>query len=151
MTSGRRKGDCMGKISVMVCGHGSRDRDALREFELVAAGIKALLPDYDIETGYLEFARPMIRDGLDALASRGAKRILALPGMLFAATHVKNDLPWELNSFMAENPGIEVKFGRDLAIDAKLLAAAAERIAAAELTARRPVSRGDSLLVVVGR
>jgi len=126
----------MDKTSVMVCGHGSRDSDALREFELVAAGIKIRLPDCDIETGYLEFARPMIRDGLDALAARGAKRILALPGMLFAATHVKNDLPWELNSFMADNPGIEVKFGRDLAIDAKLLAAAAERIAAAELTAR---------------
>lgn len=135
----------------MVCGHGSRDSDAIREFELVAAGIKARLPDCDIETGYLEFARPMIRDGLDALASRGAKHILALPGMLFAATHVKNDLPWELNTFMAENPGIEVKFGRDLAIDAKLLGAAAERIAAAEMTARRPVARNDSVLVVVGR
>ncbi len=141
----------MDKTSVMVCGHGSRDSDALREFELVAAGIKIRLPDCDIETGYLEFARPMIRDGLDALAARGAKRILALPGMLFAATHVKNDLPWELNSFMADNPGIEVKFGRDLAIDPKLLAAAAERIASAELAARRSVARGDSLLVVVGR
>jgi sirohydrochlorin cobaltochelatase len=141
----------MDKTSVMVCGHGSRDSDALREFDLVAAGIKARLPDCDIETGYLEFARPMIRDGLEALASRGAKRILALPGMLFAATHVKNDLPWELNTFMAANPGVEVKFGRDLAIDAKVLGAAAERIAAAELMSRRPVARGDSLLVVVGR
>jgi sirohydrochlorin cobaltochelatase len=141
----------MGTTSVMVCGHGSRDRDAIREFELVAAGIKARLPDYDVETGYLEFARPMIRDGLDALTARGAKRILALPGMLFAATHVKNDLPWELNTFMAENPGVEVRFGRDLAIDAKLLEAAAERIASAELAARRTVARGDSLLVVVGR
>src|SRR5260370_29528108 len=52
---------------------------------------------------------------------------------------------------MAGHPGLEVEFGRDLAIDAKLLAAAAERIAAAELTSRRPVARGDSVLVVVGR
>ncbi|MBV9521509.1 MAG: sirohydrochlorin chelatase, partial [Alphaproteobacteria bacterium] len=135
----------------MVCGHGSRDRDAIREFELVAAGIKARLPGYDIETGYLEFARPMIRDGLEALKARGAKRILAVPGMLFAATHVKNDLPWEINTFAAENPGIAVDFGRDLAIDAKLLDAAAARIASAELAAKRVVARGDSLLLVVGR
>src|ERR1700681_1425842 len=136
----------MDKVAVMVCGHGSRDTDAIREFELCAAGIKARLPDYDIETGYLEFARPMIRDGLEALASRGAKRILALPGMLFAATHVKNDLPWELNTFMAANPGVEVKFGRDLAIDAKLLGAAAERIASAELAARPEAgARGKTL------
>jgi sirohydrochlorin cobaltochelatase len=140
-----------GKVAVMVCGHGSRDSDAIREFELVAAGIKARLPDYDIETGYLEFARPMIRDGLDALKSRGARRILAVPGMLFAATHVKNDLPWEINSFAADNPGIEVKFGRDLAIDGKLLEAASERIAAAEMAAGPKTARSDSLLVVVGR
>ena len=140
-----------GKVAVMVCGHGSRDNDAIREFELVAAGIKARLPDYDVETGYLEFARPMIRDGLDALKARGARRILAVPGMLFAATHVKNDLPWEINSFAAENPGIEVKFGRDLAIDGKLLEAASERIAAAEIAAGPRVARSDTLLVVVGR
>jgi sirohydrochlorin cobaltochelatase len=139
------------KVAVMVCGHGSRDVDAIREFELVAAGIKARLPEYDIETGYLEFARPMIRDGLDALKSRGARRILAVPGMLFAATHVKNDLPWELNTFMADNPGVEVKFGRDLAIDPKLLEAAAARIAEAELAAGPGVGRGETLLVVVGR
>ena len=139
------------KLAVMVCGHGSRDRDAIEEFELVARGIKARLPAHDVETGYLEFARPIIRDGLEALKSRGARRILAVPGMLFAATHVKNDLPWEINSFAAENPGIEVKFGRDLGIDGKLLEAAASRIAAAELAAPRRVGRGDSLLMVVGR
>jgi sirohydrochlorin cobaltochelatase len=135
----------------MVCGHGSRDTDAIREFELVAAGIKARLPEYDVETGYLEFARPMIRDGLDKLKARGARRILAVPGMLFAATHVKNDLPWEINSFAAENPGIEVNFGRDLAIDGKLLEAASERIAAAEIAAGPRVARSDTLLLVVGR
>jgi sirohydrochlorin cobaltochelatase len=141
----------MDKIAVMVCGHGSRDTDAIREFELVAGGIKARLPGYDVETGYLEFARPMIRDGLEALKARGAKRILAVPGMLFAATHVKNDLPWEINTFAAENPGIAVNFGRDLAIDAKLLEAAAARIAAAEIEAKRSIARSQSLLLVVGR
>jgi sirohydrochlorin cobaltochelatase len=139
------------KLAVMVCGHGSRDGDAIAEFELVARGIRARLPDYDVETGYLEFARPMIRDGLDALKSRGARRILAVPGMLFAATHVKNDLPWEINSFAADNPGIAVQFGRDLGIDGKLLEAAAARIAAAEIAAGPRVGRGDTLLLVVGR
>jgi sirohydrochlorin cobaltochelatase len=141
----------MGKKAVMVCGHGSRDPEALREFELVGAGIRARLPDHDIETGYLEFARPMIREGFETLRARGAKRILALPGMLFAASHVKNDLPWEANSFMQANPGVEVKLGRDLAIDGKLLEAAADRIGAAELAAGGAVARGDTLLLVIGR
>jgi sirohydrochlorin cobaltochelatase len=136
---------------IMVCGHGSRDPGAMAEFELVAAGLRRLLPANPIETGYLEFARPVIREGLAALVRRGARRILALPGMLFAATHVKNDLPWELNTFMAEHPGIEIRFARDLGIEPKLLEAARDRIEAAEATARTAVPRAESLLVVVGR
>ena len=141
----------MMKTAVMVCGHGSRDSDAMREFELVASGIRKRLPRYDVESGYLEFARPMIRDGLDALKARGAGRILAVPGMLFGASHVKNDLPWEINTFAAENPGIEMRFGRELGIDAKLLEAASERIASAEIMGRSSIERSQTLLVVVGR
>jgi sirohydrochlorin cobaltochelatase len=135
----------------MVCGHGSRDPEAITEFELVAAGLKTRLPDLAIETGYLEFARPIIREGLEKLAARGVGRILALPSMLFAASHVKNDLPWEVNSFAAAYPGIELRFSRELAIEPKLLKAAAERIAEAEARAPRGVTRPESLLLVVGR
>ena len=137
--------------AVMICGHGSRDPEAISEFELVAAGIKARLPAADVETGYLEFARPTIRDGLEALKARGARRVLAIPGMLFAASHIKNDLPWEINSFAAANPSIELRFGRELAIEPKLLHAAAERIAAAEARASRTIGRDDTLLLVIGR
>ena len=132
----------------MMCGHGSRDPEAVAEFALVAQALRRRLPQYDVESGYLEFARPVIRDGLEALKARGATRILAVPGMLFAAAHVKNDLPWEINSFAAENPGIELRFGRDLSIDPKLLAAAADRIGGA-LDWRVPHS--ETLLVTVGR
>ena len=138
----------MTETAVLICGHGSRDPEAIAEFELVAAALRPRLPDFDFATGYLEFARPTICDGLAVLAARGARRILAIPGMLFAASHVKNDLPWEMNSFMADNPGIDVRLGRDLGIDPKLLQAAAARIAAA---ADPGIARAETLLVVVGR
>src|SRR5215469_14899551 len=138
----------MTETAVLICGHGSRDSEAIAEFELVAAALRPRLPNFDFATGYLEFARPTIRDGLAALAARGARQILAIPGMLFAASHVKNDLPWEMNSFLADNPGIDVRLGRDLSIDPKLLRAAADRIAAAS---DRKISRAETLLVVVGR
>jgi len=136
----------MSETAVLICGHGSRDDEAVREFELLAAALRPRFPDYDFATGYLEFARPNIRDGLAALVARGARRIYAVPGMLFAASHVKNDLPWEMNSFLAEHPGIDVRLGRDLAIDVKLINAAADRISAVA-----PGDRSDALLVVVGR
>jgi len=136
----------MTETGVLICGHGSRDDEAVREFELLAAALRPRFPDYDFATGYLEFAQPNIRDGLAELVARGARRIYAVPGMLFAASHVKNDLPWEMNSFIAANPGIDLRLGRDLAIDAKLINAAAHRVAAA-----LPGDRSDALLVVVGR
>ena len=138
----------MSGTAVLLCGHGSRDPEGVEEFERAAAALRPRLPDFDFATGYLEFARPTIRDGLALLTARGARRILAIPGMLFAASHVKNDLPWEMNSFIAENPGIDVRLGRDLGIDPKLLQAAADRISAA---AGAGVPRDETLLVVVGR
>ena len=139
------------ETAVMLCGHGSRDEEAVREFERLAATLKARLPAHAVEAGYLEFARPIIRDGLEALKRRGARRIVAVPGMLFAAAHVKNDLPWEINSFAAANPEIELRFGRELAIEPKLLRAAADRIAEVEALAPHSVPRPETLLLVVGR
>lgn len=139
----------MKEAAVLICGHGSRDAQAIGEFELLGAGLRRRLPEVDFAAGYLEFARPTIHDALAALKARGARQVLAVPGMLFAASHVKNDLPWEVNSFAAENPDVEIRFGRDLAIDPKLLTAAADRIDAA--AAPNGVARADTLLVVVGR
>jgi sirohydrochlorin cobaltochelatase len=138
----------MTRSAVLLCGHGSRDPEAIVEFEQAAAALRPRLPEFDFATGYLEFARPTIRDGLALLAARGAQRISAIPGMLFAASHVKNDLPWEMNSFIADHPGVDVRLARDLGIDPKLLRAAADRIAVA---ANERIPRAETLLLVVGR
>ncbi len=139
------------KTAVMICGHGSRDDSAIEEFNQLAGHLSKRLPDFDVESGFLEFATPVIRTGLDKLKDRGAKKIVCVPGMLFAAGHVKNDLPSEVNNFGAENPDIEMIFARELAIDMKLLEAAKQRIEAAEKHAAPDVSRQDTLLMVVGR
>jgi sirohydrochlorin cobaltochelatase len=139
------------KTALMICGHGSRDVQAIEEFDLLATHLRRRLPQYDVESGFLEFARPVLREGFDKLKERGAQRILALPGMLFAAGHVKNDLPWEVNSFASENPDLQVNYGRELGVDLKLLRASAERIEAAETASTRKIDRADTLLMVVGR
>ncbi|HEY4163814.1 MAG TPA: sirohydrochlorin chelatase [Dongiaceae bacterium] len=141
----------MEKIGVMVCGHGSRDPEAIREFKAVAIGIAERLPQYPADFGFLEFAKPIIREGLDRLLASGAKRILAVPGMLFAAGHAKDDIPSVLNTYQAQHAGIRIDYGRDLAVDLKLLRVAAERIEAAEQAAATQVPRSETLLMVVGR
>lgn len=140
----------MERIGVMICGHGSRDPEACAQFARVVERVRERLRQWPVEMGYLEFARPIIREGLDRLRTLGVERILAVPGMLFAAGHVKNDVPSVLNTYAAEH-GIRVDMGRDLGIDPLLLRASADRIEAALATAAQGPSREETLLLVVGR
>ncbi|MYZ48008.1 sirohydrochlorin chelatase [Propylenella binzhouense] len=138
------------RIGVMVCGHGSRDAKAVAEFAALATLLEDRFPDWPVDYGYLEFARPVIRDGLDRLAAAGVTRILAVPGMLFAAGHAKNDIPSVLNTYAAGRPGLSVEYGRELGIDPKMLQAAADRIRET-LAAAPDLPAHETLLVVVGR
>lgn len=136
---------------IMICGHGSRNQNAADEFARLAVAMRERHPDHPVEHGYLEFCNPVIHAGLDRLRDRGAKRILAVPGMLFAAGHAKNDIPSVLNGWAAANPSVKVEYGRELGVDLKLLRAAGERIEAALQRAGEEVSRAETLLVVIGR
>ncbi len=139
------------KTGVMICGHGSRDPDAVAEFAALAQGITARLPDYPVESGFLEFARPIIRDGLDALRNAGVQRILAVPGMLFAAGHAKNDIPSVLNTYAAGRSDLRIEYGRELGIDLKLIRVAGERVEQALDAVGPGPARNETALVVVGR
>ena len=142
-----------GKIGVMVCGHGSRSQAAVDEFAVLADRLPEFFPDWPVEYGYLEFANPVIRDGLDKLREQGCDHILAVPGMLFAAMHAKNDIPTVLNTYAAKHD-IKIEYGRDLGVDTKMVTAAAERIQDAldgANTANGEVALHETCLVVIGR
>lgn len=139
------------KIGVMVCGHGSRDEGAVQEFARVAKGLRKLMPETPVEYGYLEFATPIIRTGLDKLRDQGVTRVLAVPGMLFAAGHVKNDIPSVLNTYAVQNEGVTIELGKELGIDPKMIRAAGARVQEALDAASDDVSLHETMLVVVGR
>lgn len=144
----------MTKTGVMICGHGSRSQAAVDEFAVLAEKLPALLPDdWMVEYGYLEFANPVIRDGLDRLREAGCDRILAVPGMLFAAMHAKNDIPTVLNTYATKH-GVSVSYGRELGVDPKMIAAAGERVM--DAVSRADAEHGavplhETCLVVIGR
>ncbi|QPN65960.1 sirohydrochlorin chelatase [Synechococcus sp. CBW1006] len=147
-----------GPIGVMVCGHGSRNRLAVAEFAALAEQLRARLAPVPVDYGYLEFARPILRDGLERLRQQGVRHVLAVPAMLFAAGHAKNDIPSVLNTYAAET-GLVIDYGRELGVDLKMIQAAGARIreaiatadAAARARGEEPVGPHDTCLVVVGR
>ncbi len=136
---------------IMICGHGSRDEGAVAEFEDLASRIRTRLSDVPVEHGFLEFATPTIGSGLEKLVSRGVRDIRAVPGMLFAAGHAKNDIPSLLNEWSAKTDEVQVRYGRELGVDAKMLRAAADRIEQSLQTCDRSVPHSETLLFVVGR
>ena len=137
-------------LGVLICGHGSRNRLAVDEFAKLASGLRERIPEVPVAHGYLEFARPILREGLDSLRQQGVTRVLAVPGMLFAAGHAKNDIPSVLNTYSAET-GLRVDYGRELGVDLKMIQAAAARLQECLDGAEEHVPLSETVLVVVGR
>ena len=140
------------KTGIIICGHGSRSKSAEKEFASLAIAVRKRFPEVPVEYGFLEYSSPNIHMGLDALRELGVQKIIAVPGMLFAATHAKNDIPSVLISYQNKYPDLKIRYGRELALDAKMIGAFEARIM--ESLGVDHVHDGDlydTMLVVVGR
>jgi sirohydrochlorin cobaltochelatase len=138
------------RLGVLICGHGSRNRLAVEEFAQMVEKLRPKLAPMPVEHGYLEFAQPILREGLDSLRQQGVTKVLAIPAMLFAAGHAKNDIPSVLNTYTAET-GLPIDYGRELGVDRLMVAAAGARVQEALDRASNDIPISETLLVVVGR
>jgi len=143
----------MKKTGIMICGHGSRSKVAGEEFSLLAKGLKARYPHIPVEYGFLEYSSPNIHMGLDRMVEQGIEEIYAVPGMLFAATHVKNDIPSVLTTYQQKHDGLKIHYGRELGLHDLMVKAFEARILEAMDMQEVPEAGAlyDTMLVVVGR
>jgi sirohydrochlorin cobaltochelatase len=145
--------------ALFLAGHGSRDPEGTREFLQLVELLRAQAPDRIIECGFLEFARPVIGEGIERCVTRGAQTIVVLPGMLMAAGHAKNDIPSEIHEARRRYPGVRFHYGRHLHLHAKLIELCKTRLeesdqrslGRAEQASRPDIGRQDTVLLVVGR
>ena len=137
------------QFAILICGHGSRNKLAITEFEELTKLIQKRYPNILVEYGFLEFAKPSLVDALDKLKDISIKKVIAIPAMLFAAGHVKNDIPSLLMNYSTKN-GIEIIYGRELGINNLMISAACERVKDV-FKENNSLKPEESLLVVVGR
>ncbi len=150
--------------AICLAGHGSRDTDGTQEFLRLVDLFRAHDPGRIVECGFLEFARPVIAEGIEKCVARGADTVVVLPGMLMAAGHAKNDIPSEIHEARRRYPGVHFHYGRHLHLHAKVVELCRIRLEEAEREASRtevgPAARGgqrpevgrkDACLLVVGR
>jgi precorrin-8X/cobalt-precorrin-8 methylmutase len=139
------------RSAVVIAGHGSRDPDALREFEALVELVRARAGERMVRHGYLEFAAPTIAEAAAACVAEGATEISVVPGVLLGARHAKNDMPAELLALAQQYPQVDFHFGAPMDLHPLLLQLAQQRVVEAEAGSGEIVNRQDSCLVLVGR
>lgn len=136
--------------ALLILGHGSRDPRGAREFHELVDLVRRRNPSLSVEGGFIELARPPISECVERLAESGARNVAAVPLMLLAAGHAKDDIPATLVREKMGHPGMSFSYGRALGIRPELLELMDERVAAVvsneekENTAVLVVGRGSS-------
>ncbi|TRX70219.1 sirohydrochlorin chelatase [Carboxylicivirga sp. M1479] len=83
----------MHKKGVLLCGHGTRVKQGEEAFIAYARRFAAMLPEYEVEAGFLELSEPDFEKGVKNLIERGIEEIIALPVFLFTGVHIQKDIP----------------------------------------------------------
>lgn len=138
----------MPRLAILVLGHGSRRPRANQEFERLVARLSARRPDLTVRHAYIELASPLLQEALAQLAA-GADRVIVLPLFLFAAGHVKGDLPRALAAARAAFPRTRFEASRPLGVDGAMVSIALQRARAALAPGGGP--DGATVLLGVGR
>ena len=101
------------KTTVLLAGHGSRNREGNEEIEKFAALWRERHPDWRIEVCFIEYADVLVDEGLDRAAAN-AERVVMVPFILNAAGHVKMELPAAVAAARQRHPGVEFVITRHL-------------------------------------
>jgi len=135
------------KAALLIVGHGSRDAAANAELEALVDAYRSSRPSVELAHGYVELADPPLPVALQDIARR-AEHVVVLPLFLFAAGHVKNDLPLALHRARRDFPAVRFTAGRALGVHTSLVEVIFER-ARAVLEDSAPSRK--TALIVVGR
>lgn len=111
----------MDNTTLLLVGHGSRNRDGNKETLHFAAQWRERHPDWRIEVCFIEHADVLLNEGLDR-AAKGAQHVLVIPFILNAAGHVKMELPAALESARERHPDVNFGVTRHLGMGREIFA-----------------------------
>jgi len=107
--------------TLLLVGHGSRNRDGNKEILHFAAQWRERHPDWRIEVCFIEHAEVLLNDGLDR-AAKNSRQVVVIPFILNAAGHVKMELPAALEEARVRHPEVQFVVTRHLGMGREILA-----------------------------
>jgi sirohydrochlorin ferrochelatase/(2Fe-2S) ferredoxin len=115
--------------AVVLAGHGSRRERSNEQVRELAAGLEGRL-GLPATAGFIELAEPSIGEAIASLAPSSSD-VTVVPLSLFAASHVKADVPLVVNEARAEHD-VAVHSGRHLGVHPAIVELLDDRAAAVE-------------------
>ncbi|EMA42588.1 CbiX/SirB N-terminal domain-containing protein [Halobiforma nitratireducens] len=135
--------------AVLLVGHGSRREKSNEQVRELAAGLESRL-GVPVDAAFLELAKPSIEDAIADLASV-VSAVTVVHCSLFAAGHVKNDVPLAIERARASHDDLEIHNGRHLGIHPAILEVLDDRVAAVETELGVDRETDDLAVVLCGR
>ena len=135
--------------TILLVGHGSREKSGNDEIESFAQLWRARQPSWRIEICFIEFSEFTMSEGLRRAAS-GSERVMVVPLILNAAGHVKMDIPQAIDGARLKFPQVQFLYAPHLTACDHLLSILKRRLKGAmqALDMPDPTTTG---VVILGR
>lgn len=139
----------MNSETILLVGHGSREKSGNDEIEAFAAQWRERQPGWRIEVCFIEFSEMTMSEGLRR-AAESARRVIVVPLILNAAGHVKMDVPQAIDSARLQYPMVQFLYAPHLTACDPILAILRRRLkdAMQALDMPDPTTTG---VVILGR
>ena len=116
--------------AVLLVGHGSRREKSNEQVRTLAARMEERL-GVPVDVGFLELAAPSIADAIAGLAPT-VSTVSVVHLSLFAASHVKNDVPVAIQQARTAHPELTIHNGSHLGVHPAIIDLLDDRAAAVE-------------------
>ncbi|MDZ7849651.1 MAG: sirohydrochlorin chelatase [Halodesulfurarchaeum sp.] len=134
---------------VILAGHGSRREESNEQVKQVAAALEDQLGER-VMPAYIELTEPLVDEAIETLAPE-SDSVTVVPLSLFAAGHVKNDIPLFVQHARQAYPDVEFAYGSNLGARPELIEIVGDRIAAAAAEMDADPETDDVAVVFVAR
>jgi len=133
--------------TILLVGHGSRDARGNEEITLFAERWRKRRANDRIEVCFIEFADPLLDQGLD-VAAKNSDRVIVVPLILGAAGHVKMEIPHHIADARKRHPAVEFVMAKHLGVGSKVLAALQAELGKAMLALDAPDAKNTGVILL---
>ena len=116
--------------AILLVGHGSRREKSNEQVRTLASKLESHL-SLPVDAAYIELAEPAIEDAIESMAPT-CQSMTVVPLSLFAASHVKNDVPLAVQTARAQYDGLTFHVGSHLGIHPSIVDLLDDRARAVE-------------------